>query len=143
MDQLADDERGVSESTGIAILIGMTIVVTATVGLNVLVVDEADAGPPTANFTYDYVQQSSALVITHARGDEFPAGELLIEGPDSEVTWATAARVNESTTVGPGDIVQISEGNAYGERVSNAKTIRIYHATGGNRTQLSRWPEQG
>ena len=139
MDELAEDTRGVSEAAGVVILVGMTVIATTTVGFYVLVVDSADAGPPDANFSYDYREESSALLITHARGDEFPAGELVIEGPDSEVTWAAVAGSNETRSIGQGDTVQISQGNEYGQPVRQSNSIRIYHANNGTRTQLSEW----
>ena len=140
MGALADDERGVSEATGVAILVGMTIVVTATVGLNVLVVTEEDDGPPSAEFSYDHVESSSALLITHVRGDEFPAGDLVIAGPRAETTWAAVSGVNETTVVGPGSVAQISKGNEYGRPVSKSTTVHVYYEREGNRTELSQWP---
>ena len=142
MDELADDERGVSEATGVAILIGMTVVVTATVGLNVLVASEADTGPPSANFSYDYIESGSTLIITHTRGDEFPASDLVIAGPDTETTWAQTANVNASAPIGPGDKTQLSSANAYGADVKSTTVITIYYARSGNRTQLSQWSDE-
>ena len=139
MDQLGDDERAVTETAGVAILVGITILVTATVGLNVLVVSEQGPEGPHANFSYDHVDSSGALVITHVKGDEFPAGELVIAGENAETTWAAAASVNETEPIGPGDIVQISQDNSYGKPVRKTSTVRIFHDDGGNRTQLSEW----
>ena len=39
----SDGDRAMSESIGIGLLVGMTVVVTAVVGLNVLVVSEDSA----------------------------------------------------------------------------------------------------
>ncbi|MFC6976354.1 type IV pilin N-terminal domain-containing protein [Halomicroarcula sp. GCM10025709] len=133
------DSVGMSESIGVAVLVGMTIVMTATVGLSVLVFDtQADAGPQ-ANFTFDYVGDSSLLLITHSQGDEFEAGTLELEGPQNTVTWAEVANTNESALVGPGDIAQLSSGNAYGAGVAQQDTVTIYYNTSGNRTQLDEW----
>lgn len=139
MDGLGDDERAVTESAGVAILVGITIIVTATVGLNVLVVSEQDRDGAHANFSYDHVDSNGALIITHVEGDEFPASELIIEGENAETTWAAAANVNETESIGPGDIVQISRDNSYGKPVRKTSTIRIFHEQSGNRTQLSEW----
>ncbi len=64
---------------------------TAIVGLNVLVIEDDDSGGPQANFSYDYVEDNELLIVTHARGDEFEAGNVEFEGPSRTVTWAQVA----------------------------------------------------
>lgn len=136
---LSTDRRALSEGVGVAVLVGFTVVVTATVGLNVLVVSETETGPPQANFTYDYVQSSNALVVTHEAGDEFPAGSLVVSGPVAEASWATIAGVENETAIGPGSAVQLSAQNAYGQPVTVNDRIVIYHGTGENRTEIDDW----
>lgn len=140
MGDFGADRRAVSESMGVVILIGMTIVVTGTVGLNVVLFSEDGDADATANFSYDHIESSDALIITHVKGPEYPAGELQIESENAETTWAEAAGVEPSETVGPGDIVQISEDNSFGEPVTERSRITIYHEVDGNRTQLDEWP---
>lgn len=137
---LEDDTRGISESAGVAILVGITILVTASVGLNVLVVGEEDTGPPTANFTYEYVDTSNALLVTYPREDELKAGKLYFSGADQEKTWATLAKTNETATVEPGDIVQLSERNPFGKRITTSTRIEIRYEYRGNRTKIDEWP---
>jgi hypothetical protein len=135
-----DDTVAMSESIGIALLVGMTVVVTAIVGLNVLVVPEdGGGGPPEANFTYDYVEDSELLIVTHNRGDELPAGNIDFRGPGENVTWAEIANRNESSLVGPGDVAQLGSENAYDQSVGGRETIRIYYNESGNRTLLDQW----
>jgi hypothetical protein len=141
--QFWTDSVGMSESIGVAVLIGMTIVLTASVGLSVLVFDSQDEAGVQANFTYDYVDDSSLLLITHAQGDELEAGNIEFVGPQNTVTWAALANTNESALIGPGDITQLSSGNAYGANVAQSDTITIYHNTSGNRTQLDEWSGGG
>lgn len=141
MSGLGTDDRGLSETVSVAILIGFTILVTASVGLNVLVVGEQQTGPPSANFTYDYVQESQVLLVTHSRGDELEAGNVHFVGADRDVTWATLAGTNNTTTVGPGDLVQLSERNPFQRRIATSTQIEILYEYEGNRTQLSEWPE--
>ncbi|MCU4799572.1 type IV pilin N-terminal domain-containing protein [Halobacteria archaeon HArc-gm2] len=139
MEGFRRDDRAVTESTGVVILVGITIVVTGLVGLNVLIgTDEGPSGP-SANFSYDHVEDSGALIVTHVEGDAFPAGDIVIVGDDAETTWAEAGSVDESEEIGPGDIVQVSEGNSYGEPVTERSTVRIFYEQGENRTQLSEW----
>ena len=140
MTEFGDDERAVSESAGVAILVGITVLVTLLVGLNVLIATQTDTSGPNANFTYDHVGSNAALIITHVRGDEFPAGKLVIEGEEAKTTWAAAARINETQKVGPGDIVQIHRDNSYGEPVSTGSKIRVFYERKENRTKLSEWP---
>ncbi|WP_254271376.1 type IV pilin [Haloarcula marina] len=133
------DTVGMSESIGVAVLIGLTLVVTSIVGLNVLVVESDDTGGPQANFTYDYIDDGEILIVTHSRGDSLEAGSIEFEGPSETTTWAAVANRNDTSMVDPGDIAQLSSGNAYGRRVSARDTITIYYNQSGNRTQLDQW----
>ncbi|WP_241692873.1 type IV pilin N-terminal domain-containing protein [Haloarcula limicola] len=136
---LDDDTVAMSESIGVAVLVGMTILVTAVVGLSVLVVDSDAGGGPQANFTYDYVESNELLIVTHSRGDALEAGRIEFEGPEATTTWAAVANRNETAMVEPGDLAQLSSGNAYGRRVSGRDTVTIYYNQSGNRTRLDRW----
>ena len=137
---LETDTLAMSESIGIGVLVGFTIIVTAVVGLNVLVAPQFEESTgPQANFTYEYSEDSGLLLVTHSRGDELEAGKLEFSGPGNNVTWATLANRNETDLVEPGDITQLSQANAYGRRVSSGDTIAIYYNQSGNRTQLDQW----
>ncbi|WP_324662247.1 type IV pilin N-terminal domain-containing protein [Haloarcula sediminis] len=131
-----------SESIGIGLLVGMTVVVTAVVGLNVLVVsDDSGSGVPQANFTYDYSEENGLLLVTHSRGDAIQAGRLEFEGPrgEAKANWSQLAGRNRTEMVEQGDIAQLGEGNAYGRRVGSRDTVTVYYNESGNRTELDRW----
>lgn len=131
-----------SDSIGIGLLVGMTVVVTAVVGLNVLVVSEDSGGRvPQANFTYDYSEENGLLLVTHSRGDPVQAGRLEFEGPrgEAKANWSQLAGRNRTDMVEQGDIVQLGESNAYGQRVGSSDTVTIYYNESGNRTQLDQW----
>jgi hypothetical protein len=128
-----------SESIGIGLLVGMTVVVTAVVGLNVLVVDEDAGGAVEANFTYDYVSESELLIVTHSRGDDLRAGSVEFRGPGENVTWAQLSGRNESAMVSPGDVTQLGAENDYDRRVSGGDRIRVYYNESGSRTQIEEW----
>jgi len=138
------DDRGVSEFAGVAILVSMTVLVTASVGLFVLVAETDDAGGPDGNFTFQYIDQSSVLIITHDRGSEFTASNLSIRSSDREARWHELAGSASNATVGPGDTVQLSSGNAYGSNVNRGDRIRVVHAPpAGNETVLDTWDGGG
>lgn len=135
------DDRAVSEATGIAILVGFTVLVTASVGVSVLFVDAGDGSDVNANFTFEYRVQQSMLLVSHERGDALPAGELVIEGPSGSVTWAEVGGMPSNRTIEPGDPpIQLSKASAWGSAVRRGQTIEIYHvSSGGNRTFLDGW----
>jgi len=140
MESFDEETLAMSESIGIAVLVGFTVIVTAVVGMNVLVADQfTDDGGPQANFTYDYVADNELLLVTHSRGDQLEAGRIEFRGPGDNVTWAQLANRNETAPVGPGDITQLSQSNRYNRRVSARDTITIYYNQNGNRTQLDQW----
>lgn len=132
-------DRGVSEMTGIAVLVLFTVLVTASVGLSAIVVDTGDETVG-ANFTFEY-RSGETLLVTHESGSQLPGGELLIDGPAPNVTWAEVADLeNASQPVGPGDSILLSEASAYGQPVGGNDEIRILHAPGdGNVTVLDGW----
>ena len=138
----SDRDRAISESASVAILVGITILVTASVGVNVLFVEETSTGPPSANFTYDHIEQSNTLIVTHDEGDQLRAGQVHFVGAGQDVTWAAAAGTNNSTEVGTGDIVQLSQNNAFGTSVTTATQIEVLYEYEGNRTKLDQWPEE-
>lgn len=137
----SDGDRAMSESIGIGLLVGMTVVMTAVVGINVLVVSDDSGGVPQANFTYDYSSENGLLLVTHSRGDPVQAGRLEFEGPrgEAKANWSQLAGRNRTEMVEQGDIVQLGEGNAYGQRVGSSDTITVYYNESGNRTQLDQW----
>lgn len=139
MSSFTSDTVAVSESAGVGLLIGMTVLVTAVVGINVLVVGQEDTSGPQANFTYDHVSEQQLLIVRYSSGDSFQAGDIEFSGPAGNVTWAELAGWNETDTAGPGDITQLAESNAYGQSVSATDTITVYYNESGNRTQLSQW----
>lgn len=137
-----DSDRGMSESIGIGILVGMTVIVTTVVGMNVLVVTEDGAGGvPQANFTYDYSEENGLLLVTHSRGDPMQAGRIEFEGPRGQpkANWSQLANTNRTEMVDQGSIVQLGEGGAWGQRVGSSDRITVYYNDSGNRTELDRW----
>ena len=132
------DQRAVSEGAGVAVLVLFTVVVTASVGVNVLFLDNESEGVQ-ANFTFEYRGDGGYLTVTHSAGDELNSSKLYFEGPDTNATWTEVAGKNSSVTVTQGDIVRLSDGNAYGRRVSSSDTIEVVYIADGNRTVLDTW----
>jgi len=135
------DERGISEATGVAILVGFTVLVTASVGISVIFVDADGGGDVTANFTFEYRVQQSMMLVSQDRGDALPAGKLVIEDGSRSVTWAEVSGMPPNQTVGPGSPpIQLSEASAWGGPVSRGQTIEIYWVPDeDNRTFLDGW----
>jgi hypothetical protein len=136
---MAIGDRLISETTGVATLVLFTVVVTASVGVGVLFIDDS-SGQVQANFTFEHRQESGSLLVTHAGGEDLTAGNVVFEGPRQNVTWAESAGWNESRTVSEGDVVQLSPQGAYGTRISQSDTITVvYLENDGNRTRLDDW----
>ncbi|WP_415381725.1 type IV pilin [Halosimplex sp. TS25] len=137
-------ERAVSEFTGVAILVAITLLVTGSVGLFVLVDPGSEGQGPNANFTFQYIDASSVLIVTHDRGDSFDAGNLSIRSRGTTVTWAALANTDNSTVVGPGATVQLSRRNAFGSPVPASGRARVlYKPPTGNETVLETWDGSG
>ena len=141
-ETLAPDEGAVSELTSLLTLLAVAGIVVAAVGMNVLFVEANNTNAPDASFNFDYVQEQQTLIVTHRTGDPIRADNLLIRGEDSEVFWHEAnQRINGSTLVGPRNTTQISNGNAYGERVRANDRIDIVYqnATANTTVILDQW----
>jgi hypothetical protein len=130
----AGGNRAVSETAGVAVLVLLTVSITAAVGLSVIFA--ADSGPPEADFSFEQI--GDRVLITHDGGDEFSASNLVISGPDGELTWAENADIEPSTAVGPGDATQIGPPSPYGARLRADDYIQIrYTPAEGNQTVLA------
>ena len=133
-------ERAVSEFTGVAILVALTLLVTGSVGLVVLIDPASEDVGRNANFSFQYIDRSSTLIVTHDRGDPFDAGNLTLEGGGESATWAALANDDTNATVGPGDTIQLSRRNAWGQSVSANSKVRVIHRPpAGNETVLETW----
>lgn len=143
---MTDDlgNRGVSEGAGLAALVLLTVVVTASVGVNVLFLDDQSGGATEANFSFEHQSQGSYLLVTHEEGSALQSDRVRIKGPDANVTWAEVADWNGSREVTRGDLVQLSERSAYGSKVGSRDNIRVlYVYQNGSTTVLDEWNPAG
>ena len=135
----ASDERGeLSESAAVAVLVGITLLMTLSAGFYVLAVDTGDT-TLTANFSYDYDSNGDALVVRYTEGDSFNASAIVLESGRTEYRWAEIAGLGPNATLEPGAAIQLSANGRWGRPVTDATTLRIHHVDDGNRTQLSNW----
>lgn len=134
---LSEDDRGTSESAGVAVLVLFTIIVTASVGVGVLFVDQDDS--VNAEFSYDYFEERTALLITYESGQSFRASNVVVDGPGPNMTWNEIGPLNASSTLEPGAYVQLARSNDYGHAIREYDTVRLVRTGEGNATLLSQW----
>ena len=136
--QRVPSDRGVSETTGVAVLVVITVVITTSVGVGVLLFDQNDQVE--ASFSFSYIDSASQLLITYDEGDDLAAGNLVVSGPDNNVTWAALADSDANATLEAGDAVQVTDTNAYGSSVGSRDEFRIvYRGEDGGGTVLGEW----
>ncbi|WP_158853873.1 type IV pilin [Halorhabdus sp. CUG00001] len=135
------DDRAISEMLAVVTLVGMALLLVVGIGLNVLLLAPSDSSGPSANFTFRYVEQNSALIVTHEEGDALPAGDVYVDGQEGNVTWAALAGWEDSRLIEEGDIVQVAEGGAYGEPVRQSDQLSIvwWNASANGTAELDRW----
>ncbi|MEF8784469.1 MAG: type IV pilin [Haloarculaceae archaeon] len=137
-------DRGVSEGASLAALVLLTVVVTASVGVNVLFLDDDSGGTIEANFSFEHQSQGSYLLVTHEEGSALRSDSVRIKGPDANITWAEAADWNGSREVTRGDLVQLSERSAYGSQVGSRDNIKVlYVYQNGSTKVLDEWNPAG
>jgi len=142
-DSLTADRRAVTinNTAAVATLLVFTVIIGGGLGAAVLFAEEEDTGPPSANFTYNYFDESDTLLVTMKNGDQLPAGEVLLSNGNVNVTWAAVANTNETVKLKQGDTIQLSKGSAFGRSVTSTDQINIYW-TGGNKTRkLDEWTD--
>ncbi len=130
------DDRGVSEGASVAVLVVLTVVVTASIGVGVLIADtdeELDA-----ELSFNHLPQREAMLITYEDGDPLRASNVVISG-SNDVTWATLAGLNETATISQGDRVQLTEANAYGATVTEEANVSVVHVQNDTETVLGDW----
>lgn len=135
---LATDDRGTSESAGLAVLVLFTVVVTASVGIGVLFVDQDSEGID-AQFSYDHFEGQDSLLITYESGQQFQASNVRIVGPGPNVTWDEMGRLNASEQLEPGGFVQLSKTNEYGQAIRQYHSVQVIWTANSNQTVLSQW----
>lgn len=140
-DSAGHDDRGVSEMVAVVTLVAVAFILVAGVGISAFVFSADDAGPPQANFSYNYLDQASALLITYEQGDQLWSGDVYVSGSDNNATWTALAGANESIAVTPGDAVQIGEAGAYGAPIRSSSRIEIVwrNTTLNESAVISRW----
>ncbi len=120
------DIRGVSEGAGVAVLVIMTVVATASVGMTVTLVMDEDEGPFGAEFTFDHSEDLGQLLIFYDSGDELRAGSIHIADDTNEVTWAEIEGMEPDEMVEPSNIpARLTSDNAWGESVSADDFVEI------------------
>lgn len=122
------DDRGVSEGIGVATLVLITVLVTASVGMSVLV--GIDGGEPEdIDGEFRFEQLGDRLVISYERGPALTAGNLYADGPHNNVSWAAVAEIGDDDTVTVGDTMQIGALNIYGSDVEADDDVEMVYLT--------------
>lgn len=138
-------DRAVSESAGVAALIVITVVATASVGLSALVVNNDNAGGNTGfSVEFQYSMNLAQLTIFHNGESPVQAGNVIISGPNGNATWAELADIGEQEAVAPGDQpVFVSDSSAYDAEVAESDTISVIYENPDGETVTLTWNEGG
>jgi len=137
------DTRAVSESAGVAALVAITVIATASVGLSVVIF--ADDGDSTGfSVEFQYSADLAQLTVFYNGDGEVRAGDIVIDGPGNDVTWAELADVSPDEPVAPGDRpVFLNEASPYGSDVDENDAISVIHAPPDGETTTVAWNDQG
>lgn len=136
-------DRGVSESAGIAALIVITVLATASVGLSALVVDSDGSGDD-GEFDVEFQFSSNLAQLTIFPANEEPvqAGNVIISGPDGNVTWAELGQLSEDDTLEDGDQpVFVSSGSAYDAEITEQDTVSVIYEPSDGQSVTLTWNE--
>lgn len=136
---MRDRSRGVSEAMGVGVLIGMTVLITASLGAGVLLISDGPQGEETAEIDFNLL--SNRLAVVYEDDTPRAAGKLFLQGPENNVSWA---ELDESR--GPEDAVEggsaifLGPDTAYGANVGPTDRIEVIFITEqGERVVLATW----
>jgi flagellin-like protein len=101
---LTDDEA-VSPVIGVILMVAITVILAAVIGTFVLGLgDQVSNTAPTASFTFDYTNGSSApgdeLTITHDGGDKISASQVNASVNNADINDAADTSSNPDATAG-------------------------------------------
>jgi len=139
LTRLVRDENAVTPVVGIILVVALTVVLSATIGVFVLTTGESvQASPPSANFEFEYVADANPAApddngfedpsgptnvdrirITHTGGEDVPVSELTIQvGPTTidDIDAASPGLGVEngwSDSVGSGNTLVIEDDKDY------------------------------
>ncbi len=136
---VTQSNRGVSETLGVAVLIGITVLVTGAVGVGVFIDTVAD--DDSVEFTFDYAEQLDQLVIVYQDDDDFAANEIYVEGPAGNFTWAELTEMEDETaSILEDDTVFLNDVGPYGADVGEDDHFTITYAPeDGESRVLAEW----
>ena len=109
---VVSDERAVSPVVGVALLIGITVILAAVIGSAVLGAGVGPAGTPQVTLSFELTEDEDEVVLRHEGGDPLDADEIVIldeagvavGGLDSDLH----AGQRESIVDDPGAVERIS-----------------------------------
>lgn len=126
---LRRDRRGVSEAAGVGVLIGLTVLIVALLGVGVLLT-AGDEGQH-LEFQYEYQDELNQLTIIYQDDDELAAGDVYVDGPANNVTWAELAEIDPDQSITEINTVFVQNVGAYGTIVHDDDYFRIVHSPEG------------
>jgi len=122
------DDRGLSESTGVAVLILMTVLGTLSVGMSVFLINEEDDTELGTSFDFQHQGNLELLLIFYDDGEALRAGSLYVDGPANNVSWAELAGMDADGSVTPGgDPIRVGENTPYGSSVAEEAYFEIVY----------------
>jgi len=136
------DCRAVSESAGVAALLVITVVATASVGLSVVIVAEDGDDGSEFPVEFQYSGDLSQLTVFYNGDQPVAAGDVVIDGPDANVTWAELAGIPADEQVAAGDQpVFLNDASPYGNDVAETDVIRVVHTPPDGEPATAVWNE--
>ena len=119
--------RASSETLGVAVLIGMTLLVTVGLGLGVMLISEQDQ-EQTADISFTFL--SDTLVVVYQDGTERTAGDLYIDGPANNVSWAELdEELGPEDAVTQNTEVRLNSDTAYGAKPAEEEVFEVIYIT--------------
>lgn len=138
---LSSDGRAVSESMGVGVLIGITVLVTLSIGAGVMLT-EGDDGSSGLEFNFIYSNELSQLTIQYQDDEAHPAGDIYVDGPANNVTWAELVGLDAASPITDVNTAFVHDRSAYGSGVNDDDFFRIvYVPEGEEAVVLATWNE--
>lgn len=130
---LIRETRAVSPVVGVVLLIGITVILAATIATLVFGLGVAPTVAPNVDWRFDYDENGENLTITHVGGDPVDANELYLTGEALESELSLADIGPERWTVATSATVDIDLES------SDGTVVLVWRGETGEGTIMAEW----
>lgn len=130
-----EDNRAVSPVIGVILMVAITVILAAVIGVFVLDIGNSVAdAPPSAQFSVDYADDGSSVNITHEGGDTVDTDDIYVtvDGDTEDDTSSTITVDYGGDSLSSGNSVDITDSDS--NLTTDSEIRLIWESSNGDKT---------